>query len=87
MNTEKKKSIRRTLRGVVVSAAMNKTIVIRVTRVRWHSKYHRQYRVSKKFKVHDEDNAHKIGDMVECAETRPLSKEKRWRVLKKVHVA
>lgn len=84
MNTTERKSPRRTLRGVVLSAAMNKTIVVRVTRVRWHSKYHRQYRVSKKFKVHDEQNTYKIGDMVEFVETRPLSKEKRWRVVKKV---
>ena len=84
MNTTTKKSIRRTLRGIVMSAAMNKTIVVRVTRARWHPKYRRQYRISKKFKVHDEHNAYKVGDMVECVETRPISKEKRWRVVKKV---
>ncbi|MBI3956387.1 MAG: 30S ribosomal protein S17 [Candidatus Kerfeldbacteria bacterium] len=76
--------IQRTFRGVVVKNAMQKTIVVKVTRVRWHSKYHRQYRVSHTFQVHDEQNSAKIGETVEFVETRPLSKEKRWRLVKKV---
>lgn len=73
-----------TFRGIVVSDGMQKTIVVRVTSVRWHPKYRRQYRTSKRYKVHDETNAFKTGDTVEFIATRPLSKEKRWRALRKV---
>jgi len=71
----------RTFRGTVVSDKMDKTIVVQVDHVRRHSKYEKQYTVSKKYKVHDEANAHKVGDVVEFIECRPLSKEKRWRVV------
>lgn len=67
--------------GVVVSAAMRKTIVVKVARTLWHAKYRRQYSVSKKYLVHDEKNQHKVGDTVRFVETRPLSKNKRWRVV------
>lgn len=87
MTETTKKLKQRTLRGTVIRDAANKTVVVRVTTARWHSKYHRQYRVSKKFKVHDEKNEYKAGDLVLFVETRPLSKEKRWRVLKKVGTA
>ncbi len=70
----------RKFRGLVVSDKMDKTIVVRVDHVRRHPKYEKQYTVSKKYKVHDEANAHKVGDVVEFIECRPLSKEKRWRV-------
>ena len=81
--TERTHTNKRTFRGIVVSDRMQKTIIVRVTRFRWHSKYHRQYRVTNKFKVHDEHNAFHVGDTVEFVETRPLSKEKRWRVIQK----
>jgi small subunit ribosomal protein S17 len=70
----------RTFTGLVISDKMDKTIVVRVDHIRRHSKYEKQYTVSKKFKVHDETNTHKVGDVVQFIECRPLSKEKRWRV-------
>ena len=67
--------------GEVVSDKMNKTIVVRVDRTTTHPVYKRVISKSKKFKVHDEKNVAKIGDKVRIEETRPLSKEKRWRLL------
>jgi small subunit ribosomal protein S17 len=66
--------------GVVVSDAMQKTRVVRIERVFRHPKYQRVIRVAKKLKAHDEDNASKVGDRVLIEETRPMSKEKRWRI-------
>lgn len=71
----------RSLSGVVVSTKMNKTIVVRVDRVRMHPKYLKRFAVSNKFHVHDEQNAAKVGDVVTFEETRPLSATKRWRLL------
>lgn len=71
---------RKVLTGKVVSDKMDKTVVVAVeTRVR-HPLYERIIRRTKKFKAHDEQNACRIGDKVKIMETRPLSKEKRWRV-------
>jgi len=71
---------RKVLTGKVVSDKMDKTVVVAVeTRVR-HPLYQRIIRRTKKFKAHDEQNACRIGDIVKIMETRPLSKEKRWRV-------
>jgi small subunit ribosomal protein S17 len=71
---------RKTRIGTVVSDKMDKTVVVMVeTRVR-HPLYGRTVTRSQKFKAHDETNACKIGDKVKIMETRPLSKEKRWRV-------
>ncbi len=70
----------RTKTGTVVSAKSKNTVVIRVDRQVAHSKYHKSYRVSKKFHAHDETGA-KEGDSVTIAETRPLSKLKHWRVI------
>ncbi|MFA6271838.1 MAG: 30S ribosomal protein S17 [Patescibacteria group bacterium] len=69
--------------GLVVSDAMDKTIVVRVDRVKTHVKYQKQYTVSRKYKVHDEKNEFKKGDTVEFIECRPISKDKRWRVVNK----
>lgn len=80
-----KTAVRRSFRGTVVRAKMSKTAVVRVARSLWHPKYHRQYRVSRTFKIHDEKNVCKVGDVVEFVETRPLSKEKRWRLLRVLH--
>jgi small subunit ribosomal protein S17 len=67
--------------GHVVSDKMDKTVVVRVeTKVR-HPLYGRIIKQSKKFKAHDENNESHIGDKVKIMETRPLSKEKRWRVV------
>lgn len=75
-----KEKIKRKLEGVVVSDKMDKTAVVLVKRLKEHPKYKKRYWVSKRFKAHDEKNEYKIGDRVVIEETRPLSKEKRWRV-------
>ena len=80
--TKTSKTIKKQFTGIVVSDKMDKTIVARVDRVKAHPKYGKRYKVSKKFKVHDEKNEHKVGDEVIFVECRPLSKDKRWRVSK-----
>lgn len=78
---------RKTRIGLVVSDKMDKTIVVRVeTRVR-HPLYGRIIKQSSKFKAHDENNESHIGDKVKIMETRPLSKEKRWRVVEILYKA
>lgn len=67
--------------GQVVSDKMNKTVVLAVTRRIAHSRYGKTIKRTTKFKAHDEKNECKIGDMVRFIETRPISKEKRWKVL------
>jgi small subunit ribosomal protein S17 len=67
-------------RGVVVSSAMDKTIVVKVDTVKAHPKYKKVVRRSSKFHAHDEENAAKVGDLVRIVETRPLSKTKNWRL-------
>jgi small subunit ribosomal protein S17 len=74
-------------RGVVVSAAMDKTIVVRVDSIKAHPKYKKVIRRSKKFHAHDEQNQAKAGDVVRIVETRPLSKTKRWRLAEVLEVA
>jgi small subunit ribosomal protein S17 len=74
-------------RGVVVSDAMDKTIVVKVDSIRSHSKYKKVIRRSIKFHAHDEENSAHIGDVVRIVETRPLSKTKRWRLAEIVEVA
>jgi small subunit ribosomal protein S17 len=74
-------------RGVVVSAAMDKTIVVRVDSIKAHPKYKKVIRRSKKFHAHDEQNQAKAGDVVRIVETRPLSKTKRWRLAEIIEVA
>jgi small subunit ribosomal protein S17 len=71
---------RKTREGVVVSDAMQKTRVVRVERVYRHPRYQRVIRMSKRLKAHDEANASRVGDRVLIEETRPISKEKRWRI-------
>jgi small subunit ribosomal protein S17 len=71
---------RKTRQGVVVSDAMQKTRVVKIERVYRHPQYQRVIRMSKKLKAHDEGNASKVGDRVVIEETRPMSKEKRWRI-------
>ncbi len=66
--------------GVVVSNKMQKTVVVCVERLVRHPKYGKYLRRRKNFKAHDETNRCQIGDEVEIVETRPLSREKRWRV-------
>jgi small subunit ribosomal protein S17 len=66
--------------GRVVSDKMDKTVVVEVEVVKRHRLYHRALRRHRRFKAHDENNQAKTGDLVRLVETRPLSKEKRWRV-------
>jgi len=66
----------------VVSDAMQKTRVVRIERVYRHPKYQRVVRMSRRLKAHDEANESRVGDRVLIEETRPLSKEKRWRIRK-----
>ncbi len=73
----------RTLKGVVVSDKMAKTVVVAVTRLIKHPKYKKYYKVTKRFKAHDEKGEFHIGDKVMIQETRPISKEKKWKVVKK----
>lgn len=74
----------RTLKGTVVSAKMDKTVVVAVNSVKEHPIYRKQYKVTTKFKAHDAENACHEGDLVEITETRPLSRDKRWLVARKV---
>ena len=78
------KTTQRTFEGIVVSDKMQKTIVVRIYRMKMHPKYNKQYTQSTTFKVHDEKGEYHVGDMVRFVETRPLSKDKRWRVIGKV---
>lgn len=83
-----KKEIKETkgniLKGVVISDKMDKTVVVSVSRFVKHPLYGKFYKVSKKYKAHDEGNVFKIGDKVEIIETRPISKDKRFKVLRTV---
>lgn len=63
---------------------MNKTRVVEITRLKKHPRYKKYYRVTNKFKAHDENNEYKTGDKVIIEETRPMSKEKRWIILSKL---
>lgn len=83
MTTEDKKIIKRKLEGVVVSDKSDKTVVVKVSRIKKDPKYLKRYTVSKNYQVHDQNNEYKQGDKVVIVETRPISKNKRWRVLSK----
>jgi small subunit ribosomal protein S17 len=67
--------------GIVISDKMDKTRVVRVERLMRHHLYGKIIRKAKRFKAHDEKNASKVGDKVRIMETRPLSKDKRWRIV------
>ena len=71
------------LSGIVTKAAMQKTIVVKVTRFEKHPKYKKYQTISKKYKVHDEDGVAKVGDMVQIVETRPISKDKHFALVAK----
>ena len=82
-----RKNTRRFLRGVVKSDKMDKTIVVEISEKKAHPLYGKQVKFSRKFKVHDENNEAKVGDVVEIAETRTLSKDKHFRLVKIVEKA
>ena len=75
------KKIAKQFSGVVTSDKQTKTITVKVDSVKIHPKYKKRYVTSKKYKVHDEKEQFKEGDKVSFIECRPLSKDKRWRVL------
>jgi len=77
---EHERGRRQERRGVVVSDAMDKTIVVKVDTVKAHPRYKKVVRRSTKFHAHDEQNSAKVGDLVRIVETRPLSKTKNWRL-------
>jgi small subunit ribosomal protein S17 len=72
------------LLGEIVSDKMQKTVVVKVTVVKRHPKYHKRYTIHKRYKAHDDKSEFHTGDIVEIEETKPLSSGKRWRVLRKV---
>ncbi len=75
------RSRRKTRVGEVVSDKMDKTVVVAVTRLVRHALYGRFVKKTSKFKVHDENNECQTGDVVKIMETRPISKDKRWRLV------
>lgn len=77
---EQERGIRKTKVGVVMSDRMDKTVVVRVERVVLHPVYKKYTKRRTTYKAHDERNEYHVGDTVEIVETRPLSKEKCWRV-------
>jgi len=75
---------KRQLTGEVISNKIQKTVVVKVERIKEHPRYKRRYKVHKKYKAHTEIGEYKVGDKVIIEECRPISKEKRWRVIKKI---
>jgi len=71
----------RVIQGTVVSNKMDKTVVVTVERRKMHRLYHKVMSLTQRFKAHDEENACRLGDLVRIQECRPVSKEKRWRVI------
>ncbi len=80
-STETKAVLHTTLDGVVMKAAMQKTVVVKVTRFEKHPKYQKYMTISKKYKVHDEAGTAKVGDKVTIVETKPISKDKHFTLL------
>ncbi len=81
------RGIRKSKVGIVVSDKMDKTIVVQIVRKAKHPLYGKTVKITKKYKAHDEENVAKIGDKVEITETRPMSKDKRWRLVEVVEAA
>ena len=75
---------KKVLTGVVVSDKMDKTVSVLVERQFPHPLYGKVVRRSKKYLAHDEENAYKVGDVVEIIESRPISRRKRWRVVRRL---
>lgn len=74
----------RKIQGIIVSDKMQKTRIVSVERMKMHPRYLKYYKVSQRFKVHDEKNEYKTGDHVVIQEVRPLSKDKRWTIIGKI---
>ncbi len=84
---ESERGRRQERRGVVVSSAMDKTIVVKVDTIKAHPRYKKVVRRSVKFHAHDEQNTANVGDIVRIVETRPLSKTKHWKLVQIVEAA
>jgi len=85
--TTEERGYRKTLRGVVVSDKMDKTVVVEVEDRKKHALYGKVLKTSKRVKAHDEENTAGVGDRVLISETRPLSATKRWRIVEIVERA
>ena len=86
-STTATRGFRKTREGLVVSDKMDKTVIVRVQTLKQHSRYKKVIRQVTKFKAHDEQNQCKVGDRVRIVETRPLSHDKRFRVVEIVEKA
>jgi small subunit ribosomal protein S17 len=75
------KKVKKVLKGVVISDKMDKTVVVKVTRFVEHKKYGKRIKKTKNYKAHDELKAKKVGDIVEIEETKPISKDKRFKII------
>jgi len=78
---------RKTLTGIVVSDAADKTVVVKVERKIPHPRYGKMVRKSKRFMAHDKDNSSAVGDSVKIIESRPISKNKKWRLVEVIEKA
>ena len=74
----------KSLRGTITSNAMDKTVVVEISRVKTHPLYSKKYTVNMKLKAHDANNEYQVGDIVEIAPIRPISKDKKYTVVGKV---
>ena len=75
---------KKTLQGIVVSDKMQKTVVVEVESMKEHPKYKRRYKMHKRFKAHDQNQEYHMGDKVVIEESKPISKDKNWVVLRKI---
>ena len=75
---------KKTLQGIVVSDKMQKTVVVEVETIKEHPKYKRRYKTHKRYKAHDQNQEFHMGDKVLIEQTRPISKDKNWIVIKKI---
>jgi len=75
----------RKIQGTVVSDKMNKTRVVAVERLKKHPRYGKYFKVTRRYKAHDERNEYRVGDKVVIQETRPISREKRWRIIGRIN--
>jgi small subunit ribosomal protein S17 len=80
---EEKNKKGRVLKGIVFSDKMNKTCVVSITRLKKHPKYQKFYKLTEKYKAHDDKQEYKKGDKVLIQECRPLSKQKRWIIIRR----
>ena len=71
------------LKGTIASDKMDKTVVVEVTTLKKHPKYHKRFKMSKRYKAHDPENKYKgkVGEAVWIEETRPMSRDKRWKII------